>query len=114
MPGSYVGETVGQLIALPGEHMALTPAGFTVNGRALDPENFPVPASLRGQTARAEHLEKMNILLLWSGARRPRGAKSPPEVAIARLRLRAARDVLARGVMRWFPMRKRGFLKELE
>ncbi len=112
MPGSYVGEMVGQLIALPGERMAVTPAGFIVNGRALDAGNFPVPASLRGQSA-ARHLEKMNILLLWSGARRFTGSKCAPEVAIGNCVYRRG-DLLARGVMRWSPIWKRGFLKEFE
>jgi len=47
--GAYVGETVGQLIALPGDELELTERGFAVNGRALDPEKFPVPKSLQGQ-----------------------------------------------------------------
>ncbi|MGO8702319.1 MAG: hypothetical protein ACLQVA_00770 [Candidatus Brocadiia bacterium] len=112
MPGSYVGEMVGQLIALPGERIAVTPAGFIVNGRALDAGNFPVPASLRGQSALAT-LGKDEYFVTMEWRAQVHGVEVAPEVAIGNCVYRRG-DLLARGVMRWSTIWKRGFLKEFE
>ncbi len=111
-PRAYVGEIVTQLLALPGDELRLSPDGFTVNGRALDPLKFPIPASLRGQFAslrlgKDEYFVTMEMRTAGYGVARA-----------AEVNLRACvyqrPDVLARGVMRWFPIWNRGFLEALE
>jgi len=110
--GGYVGETVGQLVALPGDQLALTKDGFAVNGRALDSRRFPVPASLRGQTA---YLRLGNgeyfVTMEWAG--HYEGAAAAAQVTV-RGCVYERQDVLARGWMRWYPLRRRGLLEELE
>jgi type IV secretory pathway protease TraF len=112
MGGNYVGEAVGQLIALPGDQVALTPKGFIVNGRALDVLKFAIPASLKGQSARLalgkdEYFVTMEWRIGGHGVVNVAGV-----AAMACIFLRP--DVLARGVMRWSPIWRRAFLKEFE
>ena len=111
-PGREVGETVGQLIALPGDQLALTKDGFAVNGRALDILKFPVPASLRGQSARLTlGKDGYFVTMEWQMAGHGVGIGGD---TVARACVCRRQDVLARGWMRWYPLRKRGFLEELE
>ncbi len=110
--GGYLGETVGQLIALPGDRVALTPSGFVVNGRALDLVKFPVPASLNGQSA-ALGLGKDEYFVTMEWSVQIHGHVQTGGVA-GYACVYGSQDVLARGVIRWSPFWKRGFLKEFE
>jgi hypothetical protein len=112
MPGSYAGEMVGQLIALPGDRVGVTQAGFIVNGSALDVRQFPLSASLRGQSA-SLGLGKDEYFVTMEWRAQVHGVQVTPEVAAGNCVYRRE-DVLARGVMRWSPFWKRGFLKEFE
>jgi hypothetical protein len=112
MPGSYAGEMVGQLIALPGDRVGVTQAGFIVNGSALDVRQFPLSASLRGQSA-SLGLGKVEYFVTMEWRAQVHGVQVTPEVAAGNCVYRRE-DVLARGVMRWSPFWKRGFLKEFE
>jgi hypothetical protein len=115
--GEYVGELVGQLIGLPGDDLRLTPGGFVVNGRAYDPLKFLPQSSLRGQTAsRRLGKDEYFVTMVWIATRRgvPAGAGDAGAPVDPRNCVYNRRDVLARGVMRWWPLRKRGFLEEFE
>jgi type IV secretory pathway protease TraF len=110
----YLNDLVGQLIALPGEQVAWTQNGFVVNGRALDPLKFPVPAWLRRQSdSRALGKNQYFVTMEWRMQGEGHGYGGVADV-IALTCVYGRRDLLARGVMRWLPMRKRGFLEELE
>jgi len=110
----YLGETVGQLIALPGDQLRLTREGFVVNGRALDPLEFPVPESLRGDSGpMALGKDEYFVTMEWRVESREVGLAARVAVAL-RGCVYHRPELLARGVMRWFPLRRRGFLKELE
>jgi type IV secretory pathway protease TraF len=112
MSGTYVGDRLGQLIALPGDELALTAEGFTVNGRALDARKFPVSKSLRAAFGPIRlGKDKYFVTMEWQteGALAGTVAAVPYEACIC-----SRQDVLARGVMRWFPFRKWGYLEELE
>jgi hypothetical protein len=110
--GAYLGETVGQLIALPGDELALAAQGFTVNGRVLDLRKFPIPVSLNGQSGSVT-LGKDEYFVTMEWRAQGHGVANSARVAL-RACVYGREDVLARGVMRWFPMRKRGLLEELE
>ena len=113
-PGESVGETVGELVALPGDHVALSRDGFAVNGRVLDINEFSVPRSLHGESA-ALTLGKDEYFVTMEWRMRGHGVAVAADLPVAMRACVCRRpDVLARGVMRWFPFRKRGFLKELE
>jgi len=119
--GGYLGETVGQLIALPGDQLVVTPKGFVLNGRALDVVKFPVPASLNWESAtltlgKDEYFVTMEWRALEEEAHGGLGAGGRVvTVRVAALDcVYPGQDVLARGVMRWSPIWRRGFLKELE
>jgi len=103
------GETVGQLIGLPGDVVELTRAGFIVNGQALDPEKFPAPAWLRNRQL-ATTLGKMEYFVTMEY----RVQGEIPSRLLRQACVYASGDVEARGFMLWFPLLKRGFLKELE
>jgi hypothetical protein len=107
----YVGDQVGQLIALPGDELGLTPGGFTVNGRALDPLKFAVPPWLKAY-AGGLSLGKNEYFVTMEYQAQGHGQGGASEIKLACVHGRP--ELLARGVMRWLPMRKRGFLKELE
>jgi hypothetical protein len=110
--GHYLGDMVGQLIALPGDEVALTEAGFTVNGRALLTEKFPIPASLHGQSGPMTlGKDEYFVTMEWRG--QVHGGVVGINAKFSDC-VYDRRDVLARGVMRWLPMRKRGFLEALE
>jgi hypothetical protein len=118
-PGRYLAETVGQLIALPGDQLALAPSGFTVNGRALNAAKFPVPASLNGQYASLTlGKDEYFVTMEWRAQEEGHGFADLGNVVTVKATaydcVYPAQDVLARGVMRWSPIRNRGFLKELE
>jgi hypothetical protein len=92
--------------------VALGPEGFSVNGRAPDLRKFPVPASLSGQSfsvtlGKDEYFVTMVLNL------EGHGLGLTAEMA-SRACIYDRADLLARGVMRWLPVRKRGFLKALE
>jgi hypothetical protein len=114
--GEYVGETVGQLIALPGDQLALTPNGFVVNGRALDLVKFPVPASLNGQSASLTlGKDEYFVTMEWGMVEAHHVAGVALSAGVAAYDcVYPGQDVLARGVMRWSPIWRRAFLKELE
>jgi type IV secretory pathway protease TraF len=116
-PGIYherENDLVGQLIALPGEQVTWTPGGFVVNGRALDPLKFPVPAWLRGRSGSvALGKNQYFVTMEWQMQGEGHGYGGAADV-IALTSIYQRPDLRARGVMRWLPIRKRGFLKELE
>jgi len=111
-PRAYVGEIVTQLLALPGDVLRLGPDGFAVNGRQLDPLKFPIPASLHGQIAalalgKDEYFVTMEMRMTGDGVARA------AEVNLSACVYHRP-EMLARGVMRWYPFWNRGFLEELE
>jgi hypothetical protein len=116
-PGIFhevVPEVVGQLIATPGEVVSWSAEGFAINGRALDPWKFPVPNWLRGDSgARGLGKNEYFVTMEWHMEGEGYGYGGHADV-ISLTCLYGRHDLLARGVMRWLPLRKRGFLKELE
>jgi hypothetical protein len=109
-----VPEVVGQLVGLPGDQVSWAPTGFIVNGRQLDPGKFPLPDWLRGDSG-SQRLGKNGyfVTMEWRIEGGTHGYGGHADV-ISLTCVYGRQDLLARGVMRWLPLRKRGFLKELE
>ena len=105
------GETVCQLVGLPGDTVALKGGAFSVNGVARDPAEFAVPLWLRTDTfsivlGKEECFVTMEYNATVRGAGRAGAIRQACVIPRGRL--------LARGFMRWLPLWRRGVLKEIE
>jgi len=104
-----VGETVGQLIGLPGDVVSLRDGAFHVNGVRRDRDRMPVPEWLDDLSASLTLGEDDYFVSLeYTGGVRGGQALLREACVFGRGR------VAARGVMLWLPIQRRRTLREIE
>ena len=103
---------VGEIIGLPGETVETRDGTFYVNGQELGSDQYPVPEWLKARTFGAVVPEDNYFVSagfrLYAGA----GVNVEPFVRSACIVPQSA--IRGRAIMRWLPVRRRGFLKEAE
>jgi hypothetical protein len=102
-------EIMGQIIALPGEKIAITEGRFVVNDQELDVGQFPVPAWLskvRFSATIPTGSYFVSTVYQVAGYGMQLTGENVINVCILK-----SDDIEARAVMRWFPLAKRGFLR---
>jgi hypothetical protein len=102
-------ETMGQVIALPGEKMEIIEGRFVVDGEALDADGFPVPVWLSGSRLSAT-IPAGSYFISTVYQVNAHGIQLTGDM-IRDVCILKAGDIRARVVMRWFPLAKRGFLR---
>jgi hypothetical protein len=102
--------TVGQIIALPGETIEVKEGRFVVNGRVLDGEKFPVPGWMSGMQMSATIPSDSYFV---STVYRIAGANMTGDM-IRDACILPKGDIEALAVMKWFPLASRGFLRSYE
>jgi hypothetical protein len=105
--GTY--ETMGQVIALPGEKLEISENQFVVNDEAIDTEKLPVPAWLSGRRMSAT-IPPDSYFVSAVYQVQMHGMQLTDAMVCDVCILRAG-DIEARAVLRWFPLARRGFLR---
>ncbi len=100
---------VGQIIALPGETVKIQNGLFYVNGRELPSDRYPVPTWLRGTAMEVVVATKTYFVSTEYG-----GRANNSEQIIKNACLISYNQVEAKAFIRWFPLTRRGYLKEPE
>ena len=97
-----------QIIGLPEENVELKEGIFRVNEKALDSRQFPVPSWMRN--LEFSIVVPQNTYFVCAEFR---GTRYNAEIAAQACLVR--RDwIYARAFMRWWPMRRRGFIGTAE
>ncbi len=102
--------TIGQIVALPGDKIEITGNRFIVNGQKLDEDKFPFPGWLSGAEVSATIPPESYFV---STVYRMRGANLTGDL-ISEACILSRGDIDALAVMRWFPLERRGFLRPYE
>ena len=102
--------TIGQIVALPGETIEIKGGRFIVNGRVLDSDRFPVPGWLSSRQMSATIPSGYYFV---GTAYRVTGVNLTGDM-IRSVCILQKEDIEALVVMRWFPLARRGFLRSYE
>lgn len=105
-------ETVGQVVALPGEHLVIADGAFFIENQPLDPNKYPVPRWLQGGPF-AVTIDANSYFVSSEYSLRARG-RGLDSSLVAEACLFAAEQIEARVFMRWLPLRRRGFIREIQ
>jgi hypothetical protein len=103
---------VVQVVALPGDKIEIFEARYRLNGKALDPNQFPVPNWLRNielSTTIPQGSYFVSSEYMVISAERRLTAQDALGVSVV-----PADRLKAKGIVRWLPTRKRGRLREVE
>ncbi len=103
--------SVGQLVGFPGETVVIGRDLFVVNGKPLDPNEFPVPRWLNGRVASVTIPEGSYFLSSAYSLSRQIPLR---EELIAAMLIIEEKDIEARAFMIWLPISRRGFLKDFD
>jgi len=103
---------VGQLIGFPGEEVVIREGVFVVNGNPLEPDQYPVPRWLRGHNVSMTVPAGSRFVTSEFNLRVLR-AQVNVQPYIREACLVQEEALLGRAIMRWFPLGRRGFLKEM-
>ena len=102
---------VGQIVALPGEEVAIDNASFVVDGHILDDKQFPVPQWLRGSNFGAIHVPDASFFVSTEYNVHIHGDVQVDAGMVSIACVVKFAEVEAVAVMRWFPLARRGFLR---
>ena len=106
--GSNSGEAVGQVVGLPGDTVRVGKGAFVVNDVSCDPVQFPVPQWIGGRQSHVTlGTDEYFVTMEYTGA-------GDVDNALRVAHVIQSHRLLARGSMLWLPLRKRGFLKEVQ
>ncbi|UCG47802.1 MAG: hypothetical protein JSU94_20285 [Phycisphaerales bacterium] len=105
-------ETVGQVIGLPGEQLVIADRAFFIENQPLDPNKYPVPRWLQsGRFSVTIDANSYFVSSEYSLRARGRGLDSS---LVGEACLFAAERIEARVFMRWWPLSRRGFIREIQ
>ncbi len=103
---------MAEVVGLPGEEIRLAGNIFHVNGRALDPNVYPVPNWLRGRgfviTIAPSRYFISSEYRVFTQGRNVAAADIERTCVLGKDRLEAI------AIMKWLPVNRRGFIKEAE
>jgi hypothetical protein len=112
--GTRTGTVVGQVVGLPGETVQIVEGPqFVVNGRPLDVKAFQVPAWLTAQRI-AVTLQDGEFFVVMEYQVRQGGNLRLQEGDVRRVSVLPEPSLVGRGLMRWTPVMRRAFLKNVE
>lgn len=106
-------EMIGEVIGLPGDTVEIKKGSFWINGQPADAEIFPVPHWLRNReiqciiSPNSYFISSEYTINIYGGAGGLDGM-------ITNVCVVPAQEITARAVMRWIPLGKRGFIKDVE
>ena len=103
------GEIIGQIVAFPGEQLEIQNRVFTVNGKKLDVDKYPVPQWLQKLKFSAtipnnSYFVSARYNVVAHGVKLE--ASYVRNVCIVK-----AENIEAKAFMRWWPLSKRGFIR---
>jgi hypothetical protein len=106
------GEAVVQIVGLGGERVGIKNYSFSVNGRVLDSEQFPVPQWLRERTI--ETVDVPDNSYFMNAVYNVYGRRAVDARLVGNACLIRESAIEAKVVMRWLPLTRRGFLRPNE
>lgn len=101
--------TIGQIVALPGEHIERHDDSFVVNGRLFDSHKYPVPKWLR-QFKISFNINEDSYFVTSEFRVTQRGGQLTTG-DISRACIYNISDIQGHAFMRWTPISKRGFIE---
>jgi hypothetical protein len=101
-----------QIVGLPGERVQIENDTFIVNGQELDSEKYPVPRWLRGRRVSANVGDDSYFISCQYSVRAH--GRQLTNANIHDICLIRSSNIEARAFMRWLPLSRRGFLREVE
>ena len=104
--------TMVQIVGLPGEHVQIENDTFIVNGQELDSEKYPVPRWLRGRRVSANVGDDSYFISCQYSVHAH--GRQLTDTNIHDICLIRSSNIEARAFMRWLPLSRRGFLREVE
>jgi type IV secretory pathway protease TraF len=103
---------VVQIVGLPGEHVQMENAAFIVNGQELGSEKYPVPRWLRGRRVSVNVGDDFYFVSSQYNVRTH--GRQLNDANIGDMCLIRGSNIEALAFMRWLPLSRRGFLREME
>ncbi len=104
--------TIGQVVGLPGESIAIRNKIYFVGDRPLDPNRFPVPAWLQRYPLKAPlHIPEEAHFVSSVYQVTFRGARLLTDQMIADVCIIKTTDIRGQAFMRWLPLHHRGFIE---
>lgn len=102
--------TLGQIVGLPSEMVAIQDDAYVVEGQRLDPQSFPVPAWLRGR-AYGTQVPPDSYFISVEYQFRGNAHRGLTNVMITDVSTIKTDAVQGRVFLRWWPPSRRGFLE---
>lgn len=106
--------TVGQVVGLPGETLTMEQGRFLIDGQPLDQERYPIPTWLQGGDYSVIIPADTYCVMMNYNVRVNHGANINLNGVVTRMCLYSRHDLFARPFMTWWPLSRRGFLKDIE
>jgi len=108
----YRNRMMVQIIGLPGEKVEIEEGFFLIDGKPLNPEKYPVPGWLRGRKISIT-IHQDSYFISSEYSIRGQGGNIPESMIRSACVVNLA-DIEAKAFMRWLPLSRRGFLREVE
>jgi len=101
-----------QIVGLEGEKVEIAANTFLINDKPLDSDKFPVPKWLQNRTTSV--VVPADYCFVGCEYNIDSHGMTVPDKDVISVCLLPKRDIEARAIMRWLPLRRRGFLEEIE
>jgi len=105
--------TIVQIVGLGGEKIEITDGAYVVDGRMLDGEQYPVPEWLKGRKIGPIVVDVNSYFVNAVYNVEGRGMQLTAEM-VGQACIVKSSEIESKVIMRWFPLKRRGFLKENE
>lgn len=102
--------TLGQVVGLPLETVAIHNGAYVIDGQRLDPARFPVPSWLRNR-ASSIHVPADSYFVSMEYRVGGHGNPGLAGDAITKVSTFATKDVRGRAFLRWWPLSRRGYIE---
>jgi len=102
---------IGQVVALPGESIEIKKDYFVVNGEQLDVSKIPVPGWLRNRNVKI-YVTAASYFVSSEYNIEIHGNINITDDNIRQVCIIKAGDIRAKAFMSWWPIQKRGFLRQ--
>jgi hypothetical protein len=112
LPSFVQGQMVGQIIGLPRETVEISDGNFIINNEVLPRDKYPVPLWLRRIKPAAIVVPEDSYFVSTEYNVYGHGVAELTEQYIAPICRIKASAIEAKAIMLWFPLDRRGYLKE--
>jgi len=106
--------TIVQIVGLGGEKVEITDKAYVIDGRMLDSEQYPVPEWLKGRKIGPIIVDVNSYFVNAIYNVDVRGSVGLTAEMVRQACMVKSSEVESKAIMRWFPLKRRGFLKENE